>query len=43
MLTLSKGETHARDPENVLVDAEAPAREYSTGSVAPTLSLARQP
>jgi hypothetical protein len=23
----------ADDPENVLVDAEAPAREFSTGSV----------
>ncbi len=29
----------AEDPENVLVDAEAPAREFSTGSVGYGLNL----
>ena len=29
----------ANDPENVLVDAEVPAREFSTGSVGYGLNL----
>lgn len=31
--------TDASDPENVLVDAEVPAREFSTGSVGYGLNL----